>query len=326
MPSRVIRNTVILLKPEATYNVDPVPTGAADALVVGADLSINPLKATQEDRDIIRAYLGASELLMGSRYVEMSFELELAGSGTVATAPPWGKSLLACAMAETVTPTFRVDYTPVSSAFGSCAIYWYDDGVVHKALGVRGKPVFKLNINKRPVMALTFIGLYQAPTAAGLPSTTLTAWKQPQLICEANTLDLTFGGTHATGTAPLISGGTSYPSQGIEIDMGLAVDFTPMLGGETVDVTDRKVTAKCTLDLTAAQEVAMYAAAEAGTLQTVGLSHGTVANQKILTWLPAAQITNVQKVNSNGKRLIQLDLRGMPSAAGNDEVRLVTSF
>lgn len=325
MPNRIIRNTVILLKSEVTYGTDPTPTGAADALVV-SNLSINPLNATQEERDIIRSYLGAAELLLGSRYVEMGFDLELVGSGTVATAPPWAPSLLACAMAQTLTATVRADYTPVSSAFGSCAIYWYDDGLVHKAVGVRGAPVFKLNINKRPVVSFKFLGLYQTPTAVGNPSTTLTAWKQPQLLSEANTLDLTFGGTHATGTAPTIVGGTAYPSQGIEVDIGIAVNFTALLGGETVDISERKATAKCTLDLTAAQEAAMYTAAEAGTLQTVGLSHGTVANQKLLIWLPNCQITNIQKAEANGKRLVALDLRCMPGSSGNDEVRIVTSF
>lgn len=325
MPNRLIRNTAILLKPEVTYGTDPVPTGAADALVV-SNLSINPLNATQVDRDIIRSYLGAGELLLGSRYVEMGFDLELTGAGTVASAPAWGNSLRACAMAETVTATFRVDYTPVSSAMGSCTIYWHDDGLVHKALGVRGNPQFKMGINQRPVISYKFIGLYQTPTAVANPSTTLTAWKQPQLITEANTLDLTFGGTHATGTAPLITAGTPYPSQGIEIDLGNKVDFNALLGGETVDITERKATAKCTLDLTAAQEATMYAAAEAGTLQSVGLSHGTVANQKVLVWLPNVQITNVQKAEANGKRLVALDLRCLPTATGNDEVRIVTSF
>ncbi len=110
MANRLIRNTVILLKPEVTYALDPVPTGAADALLV-SNLSINPFNVTAVDRDLIRSYLGASESLLGSRYVEMSFDLELTGSGTVATAPPWGKSLLACAMAETLTATIRADYT-----------------------------------------------------------------------------------------------------------------------------------------------------------------------------------------------------------------------
>lgn len=325
MATRLVRNTVALLKPEATYGLDPVPTGAADALLI-SNLSINPFNVTTVDRDLIRSYLGASESLIGARYVEMGFDVELTGSGTVAVAPAWGKSLLACAMAEIITATVRVDYTPVSAAFGSCTIYWYDDGLLHKATGVRGAPSFKLGINQRPVISYKFLGLYSTPTAASNPSTTLTAWKAPQLICEANTLDLTFGGTHATSTAPLIAAGTPYPSQGIEVDLGVKVDFNALLGGETIDITSRSATAKVTLDLTAAQEAAFMGQAEAGTLQTVGLSHGTVANQKVLLWLPSVQITNVQKAEANGKRLVALDLKCLPTAAGNDEVRLVTSF
>lgn len=325
MANRLIRNTVILLKSESTYGTDPTPTGAADALLV-SNLSINPFNATAVDRDLIRSYLGASESLIGAKYVDLSFDLELTGAGTVAVAPAWGKTLLACAMAEILTAVTRADYTPVSSAFGSATIYWYDDGLLHKATGARGAPMFKLGINGRPVISYKFLGLYSTPTAAANPSTTLTAWKAPQLICEANTLDVTFGGTHATGTAPAITAGTPYPSQGIEVDMGIKVDFNAMLGGETVDITARAATAKVTLDLTAAQEVTMMAAAEAATLQTVGLSHGTVANQKVMIWLPSVQITNVQKAEANGKRLVALDLRCLPSTSGNDEVRIVTSF
>lgn len=236
MATRLIRNTVVLLKSEVTYGTDPTPTGGSNAMLV-SNLSINPFNVTAVDRDLIRSYLGASESLLGSRYVEMSFDVELTGSATVAVAPAWGPALLACAMAETLTAVTRADYTPVSSAFGSCTIYWYDDGLLHKAVGARGAPMFKLNINQRPVMSFKFLGLYSTPTVVSNPSTTLTAWKTPQIISEANTLDLTFGGTHSTSTAPEIAAGTHYPSQGIEIDLGNKVDFNPFLGGETVDST-----------------------------------------------------------------------------------------
>lgn len=325
MANRLIRNTVILLKSEATYGVDPVPVGASDALLV-SNLSITPINAQNVDRDLIRPHLGGSEQLIGSRFVEMSFDLELAGSGTVATAPPWGPSLLACAMAQTLTAIVRADYTPVSTAFGSCTIYWYDDGLLHKATGARGNPVFKMGINQRPVISYKFTGLYNTPTVAANPAATLTAWKVPQVISEANTLDLTFGGTHALLTEPLLAAGTTYPSQGIEVDLGNSVSFNALLGGETVDITQRASTGKVTLDVTATQEAALMGMVEAATLQSVGLSHGTTANQKVLLWLPSVQITNPQKTEVNGKRLVSFDLRCLPSAAGNDEVRIVTSF
>lgn len=325
MANRLIRNTVILLKSETTYNTDPVPVGATDALLVSS-LSINPFNATYVGRKLIRSYLGASEELVGAKYVDMTIDVELTGSGSAGVAPPYSAALLACAVAQTLTTTTRVDYTPVSSAFGSCTIYWHDDGLLHKATGVRGSPVFKMGIGNVPTISTKFSGAYYTPTPVANPAATLTAWKTPQVISEANTMDLIFGGTHATAVAPAITGGVPYPSQGIEVDFGGKVNFNSLLGGETFDITDRESTAKIVLDLTAAQEAAFYAQVEAATLQSIGLSHGTVIGQRVLLWLPNAQLKNPQKVDSNGKRLVSFDVRCLPSAAGNDEVRLVTSF
>lgn len=325
MANRLIRNTAILLKTEVTYGTDPVPTGGSNALIV-SNLSITPFNAQNVDRGIIRPYLGGSEQLVGARYVQMGFDLELAGSGTVATAPAWAAALMACGMAETLTAVTRADYTPISTAFTSCTIYWYDDGILHKATGCRGNAVFKLAVGTKPVMSLTFTGLYTTPTAASLPSLTLTAWKTPQVVIDANTGDVTFGGTHATGSAPAIVGGTTYPSQGLELDLGNKVDFNALLGGETVDMTDRNVTGKLTMDLTAAQEVTLFGDVEANTLTTVGLQHGTTANQKMLIWLPNVQRINPSKGEMNGKRVVSCDLRILPSSSGNDDLRVVTSF
>ena len=324
MPNRLIRNTAILLKVEGTYAVDSVPTGGANAMLV-SNLLINPMNSQNVDRDLIRPYLGGSDLLPGTRYVEMGFDIEMAGAGTVAVAPAWAPALMACGFAEVLTATVRADYLPVSTANASATLYWYDDGVFHKATGCRGTATIKLKVGERPVLSFKFTGLYSTPTAAGSPAVTLTGFRTPQVVTDVNTQDVTFGGTHALATAPLIATGTLYPSQGIELDIGNAVSFNALLGGETVDLTQRNVSGKVTLDLTAAQEVALIASAEAGTLQTVGISHGTVANNKVLLWMPAVQLINPAKAEVNGKRLVSFDLRALP-VAGNDELRIVTSF
>lgn len=324
MPNRLIRNTSILLKQETVYGTDAVPAGATDALLV-SNLSITPFNAQNVDRDIIRPFLGASEQLVGTKYVQMGFDLELTGPTAVATAPAWGPSLMACGVAQVLTSTIRADYVPISTAFPSVTIYWNDDGVRHAAVGCRGNVVFKLGINQRPVMSFSFTGLYRTPVVAANPSVTLTAFTVPQIVTDANTGDITLGGTHATGTAPAIVGGTLFPSQGIEIDMGNKVDFNALLGGETVDLTQRGVTAKVMFDLDAPQEVAAYTAVEANSLASIGLQHGTVANQKVLLWMPSVQRINPSKGEANGKRLVGFDLRAVP-VVGNDEIRIVTAF
>ena len=324
MPNRLVRNTAILLKTETTYGVDSVPTGAANALLV-SNVSITPINSNNVDRNIQRPYLGGSEQLVGTRYAQISFDLELVGSGTVATSPAWASAYQACGNAETLVATFRADYLPISSNIPSVTIYHFDDGVRHTLTGARGNVDIKALTNDTTRLRVSFLGLYTTPTAVALPAVTLTGWKTPQVVCDQNTGDLMFGGTHTTGTAPTITGGTAYPSQGIEIMFGNSVNFNPLLGGEDVQISARAVTGKVTLDLTAAQEVTMMQNVENATLTSIGLQHGTVSNQKVLLWLPSVQMTNPTKAEVNGKRLVSFDLRVLP-VNGNDEVRLVTSF
>jgi hypothetical protein len=78
-------------------------------------------------------------------------------------------------------------------------------------------------------------------------------------------------------------------------------------------------------DLDATQEAAAYAAVEANTLTSIGQQHGTVANQKVLFFMPSTQRTNPAKGEANGKRLAGFDFRALP-VNGNDEIRIVTSF
>jgi len=324
MATRKTRSTAILAKAEVTYALDPTPDGPNNAMLV-TNLAITPLNSQNVDRDLVRSYFGASEQLLGTRYVEMSFDCEFAGSGTVATAPAWAPLVLACGMAQTLTAVVRADYLPITDTLGSVTIYWYDDGVLHKATGCRGNMRVTMRIGERPMLSFTFTGIYATPTANANPALTLTAWKTPQVVVDTNSSDVTFGATHSTTLAPAFVGGTVYPSQGMEVDMGNAVSFIPLLGGETVEITERAVSGSVTLDLTAAQEVTLMSAVEAGTLQTLGLLHGTVANRKSGIWIPQVQLINPAKAEINGKRLISFDLRCVPTS-GNDEIRLITSY
>jgi hypothetical protein len=321
---RLIRKTAILAKLETTYGVDPIPTGAANALVV-SNLSINPLNAEYVARDIIRAYLGASEELPGASYIECGFDVELVGSGTIAVAPAWGPLMRAIGFAEVITATTRVDYVPVSGDFESACIYWYDDGVLHKLLGVRGTATLDLGVGNKPVISFKFMGVDGGIVEAANVATTLTAWKVPQIVTDAQSGDLTFGATHSPSTAPAFVTGTSYPSEGLTIDLGIKADFQKLLGGESIAISEREVTGSIRLRLTAAQEVAMHADVKAATKRSIGLMHGTVANEKVMVFMPAVQMKEPTKEDLNGERMIGYKLRALP-LVGNDEIRIATSF
>lgn len=321
---RNVRNQVVLAKIEATYATDAAPSGAANAILASKP-RITPLQANNVDRDLVRPFFGGSEQLVGTRNVACELEVELAGSGAAGTAPAWGPLLRACALAETVTAATRVDYTPITNNQESVTLYWYDDGVLHKLTGARGSVKFGLNSGDRPVMMFTFQGLHSLPTAAAAPAADFSSFRTPLTVTDANTGDVIFGGTVAASGAPAITGGTAYPSLGLEVDIGNTVTFTPLLGGETVDITQRALQGSVRVDLTAAQEVAIYSTVLNATLQAVSLQHGTAAGNRVIVHQPSVQLYDPTKEELNGRRLIGLRMRGVPTpgGSGNDEFRLV---
>ena len=318
--TRYIRNTVILAKVETTAGTDASPTGAANAVLV-AEMSITPLDAKNIDRNLVRGYFGASEQLVGPASVKVSMTVELAGSGTAATPPALGTLLQGCAIAESsLTTPSRTEYTPVSTGLKTLTIYYYDDGVLHKLVGAMGNCKLSAKVGDRPTLKFDFIGLDGGMSAASA-SPTLSAWKTPVSMTKANVVDVTIGATYSVGA---LSGGTVYPSTGMEIDLGNSLQYTALLSSERVDVVDRDSTGSVELDLTAAQEVSFMTTVKANTTQSFAITIGTATGNKVIIHAPAVQMINPKKVDLNGSRLIGYDLRLVPTAAGagNDELRL----
>jgi len=318
--SRYMRNTAILAKKEVTYGTDAVPSGAANGMLV-ANCTINPLVADNQKRDLVRPYMGGSEELTGAAYVELSFEVEIAGSGAAGTAPPYGSLLCACGFAETESAGVRTEYNLVTPVDDSVTIYYYMDGVRHIARGCRGDVSLKMNSGGKPVFAFKFLGLDGGIAAAVPGAVDFSSFVTPLVVCEANTGDLTFGCTYTAAT-PTLTGGTGYPSKGIEIALGNKVSHVPLLGGESIDVGDRDVSGKIMLELTAAQEVTFMATVKANSTQSFGLMHGTTAGNRVMVFGPAGQLTQPTKQDVSGKLMIGFDVRIIPSA-GNDELKIV---
>lgn len=93
------RKRVILIGLEGTYGTDSTPTAAVQC----SNLEIAPLEGSEVERDFIKPYMGGSGSIRTENYVTLSFDTEIAGSGTAGTAPAWGNLLLACNFSETTT-------------------------------------------------------------------------------------------------------------------------------------------------------------------------------------------------------------------------------
>lgn len=314
---RKVRNTVILAKVETTSGTDAAPTGGSNAIFI-SNASFEYLY-NNVDRDLIRGYLGASEQLAGSRFMRATFDVEISGSGTAGTAPAWGPLLQGCAMAETISAGSRVEYNPITASMQTLTIYYYDDGVLRKALGCMGNVELAMGEGDRPLFKFSFLGVDGGTTAASNATPTFTAWKVPLVITDPNTGDIKLGGTYATGA---ITGGTAYPSRGLTLNLGNDPRQIQLLGGQRVDINQRATTGSMELELTAAQEATLMTDINANTLTSLSFEHGTTAGGKVLFYAPKVQRINPKLVDYEGNRLAGMDLRLTPNS-GNDELLIV---
>jgi len=195
MPAPTIRfwsKKAVLYKPEATYNTDPVPTGAANWMEAH-NVTLTPQDFDVEERNVTRINMGNGTKVVTGKRVKLAFDVPLAASGTLGTAPKIGPLLLGCGFAETVVAVTSVTYNLVSSAFGSGTFYINIDGTLHKGTGARGTWSIKMD-KGLPMLHVELTSLYIVPTDTAMPATTRTGWPTEYPANAANTLVCTVNG------------------------------------------------------------------------------------------------------------------------------------
>ncbi|HKQ24090.1 MAG TPA: hypothetical protein VJT81_06575 [Burkholderiales bacterium] len=163
--------TVILAKVESTYNVDPTPTGAADAILI-ENPSWSLDSARRFERQPVKASLAPLKSLYGGSLMTISFDVEVKGSGAAGTPPELGVLLRGCGFAETIIGGTSVEYKPASSALKSITIYYFEDGIRRVVTGARGNCNFNGEVGGPGKFSFTFTGHYSAPTDVALPTPT----------------------------------------------------------------------------------------------------------------------------------------------------------
>ena len=319
---RQIEKTVILAKLETTYGTDATPTGAADAVLVSSPQAI-PLQANNVDRALVRGYFGGSEQLVGTASKAVTFDVELAGSGTPTTPTQWGRLLQACGFSQTIGAA-SVDYLPTSTfgASSSLTIFYQLDGEQHKLLGARGTFSLAMGVGERPLLRFRFVGLDGGATATANATPTLTAYQVPVVVTDQNSGDILLGPTYTPATG-VLSAGTAYPSRGLALDVNNRVSYQALLGGESVEITGRDVNGNISFDLTAAQAVSFLTDVKANTTTSLGFTHGITAGNIVVIYGPKVQRVDPTFEDMEGRAMSRYNTRFVPSS-GNDELRIVT--
>lgn len=179
---------IILIKAEPlnAYGLDPVPTGAANAMLM-TNVQFQPMEGQEVSRNLELPYQGAQESINVGLYCVLTGDVELVGSGTAGTAPAWSPLIRACGAAEVVTAGTSVEYTPITDGQESVAAYFMIGTNRYVLLGGRATGTITINAAGIPVLRVTITGLFTIPAVAARPTVDLTKWKKPQAASKATT-------------------------------------------------------------------------------------------------------------------------------------------
>lgn len=304
----LVKKSVILAKIEATYNVDPAPVAATDALKV-ENLSHGPSNQKMVEQPNVKNTLGKEKQLFGSYLWDVSFDVLVKGSGTAGTAPEYGTCLRACGLGETIVAVTSVTYAPVSTVFESITIYLYEDGKLYKITGITGNVAFSGEAGGAGKYSFTLSGHKLEITDTALANPTLDTTEAPIIKSAGFTI-----GAYVAAISAL------------NFDMGnqviMPLDINAPDGFGEIQITDRDING--TIDpedkLLATKD--FLADWEAGTEMALGTGviGGTAGNKYQIT-MPAVSYRDASLGDRDGLRTMELPY-GAHEVSGDDGISI----
>lgn len=299
------RKKVLLAKIETTYGTDATPTGAANAMLA-SNISIQPMEGSDAERGHDQPFLGNDGTIPYDLHSRMTFQVELAGSGTAGTAPAWGPLLRACGAAETIAASTSVTYNPISDGFESATIYLNIDGTLYALLGARGTATFRVNASAIPVIEFEFTGLWTKPVASALPTADVSAFQKPLVGSAANTPTFTIDGT-------------GHVMRNFALVLGNEVEARFLIGAEAIEIIDRAETLETQIEAVALSTLDPFALARDQGTVAVSLVHGKTAGSIATIAVPNAQVQRPgSPVEAQGIKEWPLNFAPKP-VTGNDQ-------
>jgi Phage tail tube protein len=297
---------IFLFKIESTYGVDPTPTGAANA-ILATNVKFQPMEGSDVSRNLELPYLGAQGTIPKELHAKISFDIELAPSGTAGTAPAWGPLLRACGVAQVINAGVSVVYNPISANHESGTMYLWIDSTRYVSRGMRGTAKFEINAQGIAYLKFEMTGLFVAPGEVARPTpVTLTAFQKPQVVTSTNTPTFTIGGV-------------PFVMRSFELDLKNQVEPRFLVGAEAILITQREDMIKCVVEAQPLTAYNPFTKAQNQTADVVSLVHGTGAGRISTLAVPAAQVQRLPGLE-NAQKIKEWPLMGMPlPVAGNDQ-------
>ncbi len=310
----LVQRSLVLAKVEGTEGVDPVPTPAANAILVSKPV-VKP-NAELLVRDFDRPSLSPLPHAIGLKDFEVTFDTELKGSGTADDGladdvPEIDPLLQGCGFAVTLTagPGGNITYDPASDGLKTITLYIYLDGILHKMTACRGSFSFNAEAGKFGIFSWTFRGLYIDPSDAPIPAGAVFNAETPPPFLNAN---LSYG-----AYAAIINSFTFDMANDVQrrLDANSAegvIGF--VLGGrDTQGSIDPEVVTEATHPF--------WGDFKAGTQKAFASTFGSVLGARIDITAPKMQAREMGYGDRNTVRSYEIPMT-FGANAGDDEVQL----
>ena len=311
------KSKLILAKTHVTYPVDPVPTEGANAILT-SNLSVQPYEGDRVTRELDKVGSGNDVSFNVGAHVVVEFDVELAGSSGIDTAPAYGPLKTACRLEETVTiTTGPIEYDPESLASGldAVAIYFNADGQQQIILGCRGSMSFQLTKGQIPKYHYRFLGIYARPTAVAQYNPSFGNFILPQPVNKQNTLTADFDGFSAV-------------MESFQFDQNNVVIYRNLPGSESVEITDHDPQWQAVIEAPAIGTKDFYALVESHDVITqfvMQIAHGKAATNRVTIDGAQVQLQTLTSQDSDGVKMYALSGIFPPSSAGNDDYKITVT-
>ena len=318
----------LLLDLEAANGTAVTPTAAANAVAIRAKgLKIKSSVGTAA-RDVITGVMGNEDKLPFNHTADLSFGVELAGSGTAGTAPAWGKIMQMGGFAETVVAaatgvTARVEYAPIQTGFKSATVFAEQNDRLERYYYLMAALKMGFVVGEIASLDVAAKGLVTSVAAGSLGTKTFTPWRRGLAVGAINTSKMSLGSVgYANGA---LSGGTAYDFKSYNLDCGQDVQILELASRQTVSIYDFKPRVELVVDLTPVQHAQFVADMKNGQTLGLGFTHGSAAGARVLTHHPRCVIADIEDQEDGPMIISKLILEPRDSVDGaGDWLRLVS--
>lgn len=304
------RRNVILFREESSYGVDPTPTPAANA-ILALDLDIT-IQGDKLERNPGMRSLSRFNPIIGKRWIEITFGVELRGSGSAGTAAKWADLLEVCGMTEAVTGGVSVAYSLNSSSQKSGTLYAYMDSVVWKIPGCRGSWELVGDVNQISRCNFTLMAPYVDYIDEALPSGCVYDPRPEPFLSAALTYDSL--ATLKIQQFQCNLQNELAPSEDINHADGVSA-FT-IAGRNPIGSFNPELVTKATKDF--------YGKWKASTAATLSVVFGQTAGKKVTLTAPSVTLDSVKPGDRGGIRIFDIPI-SFGQTAENNEIVLTFS-